>query len=58
MFPDLDGLRLEGQNLGPFLVIKYVHQQFQLTRYVNNKSCFPISIFFNEEKIKKDLADF
>ena len=24
MFPDLDGLRLEGQNIGPVLVIKYI----------------------------------
>jgi hypothetical protein len=48
MLSGLDQLRLEGQNLGPFLVIKNIKNY----SYVNNKSSSPIFMFLNEKKWK------
>ena len=41
-------MRLEGQNLGPFLVIKYI-QIISYQKYVNDKSCSSIFIFVDKK---------
>jgi hypothetical protein len=57
MYPGFGWIETRGQNLGPFLVIRYINN-YSYEKYVNNKSCFPIFISFNEEKNQKDSADF
>ena len=49
---DLLQFGIEGQNMGLFLVIKYIKNMY-LSKYVNNKSLSPIFIFFNEKKFRK-----
>ena len=57
MFPGFGWIETQRTKFGPIFNNK-VHQKLQLSKYVNNKSCSPISIFFNEKKIQKDSADF
>ena len=53
---DLDGLKLEGQNVGPFLVIKYIkNYSYQ------NMSITKVVVLFSYSFMKqnqKDLTDF
>ena len=56
MFPDLDGLRHGGQNLSPFLVIKYIknysYQNMPLIKFVL------LLLYSAMEKNHEDSADF
>jgi hypothetical protein len=47
---DLDGLRLKGQNLGPFLVIKFV-KNYSYQNISIIKVVLLFFRFFNEKKI-------
>ena len=46
---------IEGQNLGTFLENK-VHWELKLSKYVNEKNCYPIHKFINENKIIKSAG--
>ena len=52
MFPGFGWIETRRSKFGPIFSDK-VHQRLQLSKYVNNKSCSPIFIFFNEKKVRK-----
>ena len=56
MFSGFGSLETRRVKFGPIFSNK-VHKKLQLSKYVNDKSCSPIFIYFNE-KNQKDSVNF